>query len=384
MKMQRSFLCSCRSTRRSGFVLVTMALTAAGVIAVAGLAVDLGRVFIVKNEIQVYADAAALAGAMALDGTTAGIQNAAIAIAASGNKWNFGTAGISSPSVAFAVASHGPWAANPNPAAGYSFVRITATAPVPLYFLPCLTGQSSFVVTSTAVAGQIPIGSIGNGLAPYSAVSTAAGGPGFGFVAGNSYSIHWPTFNGNRSGCGPGNPGKCFNSAPCADDSAASLLAVVNNWGSSYHGYWGSNSNSAIASAVLNGTQLAPLSIGMNLDPYLTSGNKQSEAGYLDERASQDADTTHNTPGDYMASTSHNGRRLLPVAIVDPVDPSHTNVVGYGVFLLMANGAPSSYYKKSTNGNSPYCALYVGPYNIGNSGPSAGGSTGATTVEVVQ
>ncbi len=76
-------------------MLVTMALTAAGVIAVAGLAVDLGRVFIVKNEIQVYADAAALAGAMALDGTTTGIQNAASAIAASGNKWNFGTTSVS-------------------------------------------------------------------------------------------------------------------------------------------------------------------------------------------------------------------------------------------------------------------------------------------------
>ncbi len=365
-------------------MLVTMALTAAGVIAVAGLAVDLGRVFIVKNEIQVFADAAALAGAMALDGTTTGIQNATSAIAASGNQWNFGTTSVSRPSVAFAAVSQGPWAANPNPAAGYSFVKVTATAPVPLYFLPCLTGQNSFAVKATAVAGQIPIRSISNGLAPYTAVSTATSGPDFGFVPGNSYSIHWPTFNGNRSGCGPGNPSKCFNSNPCPDDSDASLMAVVNNWGSSYHGYWGSNSNSAIAGAVLNGTQLTPLSIGMNLDPYLTSGNKQSEAGYLDERASQDTDTTHNTPDEYMAGTSHNGRRLLPVAIVDPVDPSHTNVVGYGVFLLLANGAPSSYYKKNTNGNSPYCALYVGPYNIGNSGPSAGGSTGATTVQVVQ
>lgn len=384
MKMQRNAWYSRRSARRSGFVLVTMALTAAGVIAVAGLAVDLGRVFIVKNEVQVYADAAALAGAMALDGTTAGIRNAVTAVAASGNKWNFGTAGVSGPSVTFAAASQGPWFVNPDAATGYSFVKVTATAPVPLYFLPCLTGQSSFAVKATAIAGQVPVTSIGNGLAPYTAVSTATASPNFGFVPGNSYSIHWPTFNGNRSGCGPSNPDKCFNSLPCSGDSSASLMAVVNNWGSSYHGYWGSNSNSAIASAVLDGTQLAALSIGMNLDPYLTSGNKQSEAGYLDERASQDSNTTDNTPSGYLASDSHNGRRLLPVAIVDPVDPTHTNVVGYGVFLLLANGAPSSYYKKITNGNSPYCALYVGSYNIGNPAPSASGTTGATTVQVVQ
>ena len=41
-----------------GFVLVTMALGAVAVFGCLGLAVDLGRMYIVKNEAQSYADAA--------------------------------------------------------------------------------------------------------------------------------------------------------------------------------------------------------------------------------------------------------------------------------------------------------------------------------------
>jgi hypothetical protein len=44
---------------RRGFVLVTMALTAVALFGVLGLAVDIGRIFIAKNETQAYCDAAA-------------------------------------------------------------------------------------------------------------------------------------------------------------------------------------------------------------------------------------------------------------------------------------------------------------------------------------
>ncbi|PWU11750.1 MAG: hypothetical protein C5B51_02015 [Terriglobia bacterium] len=373
-----------RTRRRRGFVLVTMALTSVGIFGMIGLAVDFGRIFIVKNEMQVYCDSAAVAAALMLDGTNTGLARAGAAVAASTNKWDFGTTGVNGPSVAFAQAATGPWVANPIPATGYSYAQVTATAPVQLYFLPVVTGQSNLVVSSAAAAGQVPISSLGRGVAPYTAVSTNTTGPTFGLVAGNSYDIHWPTYNGNRAGCGPANPLKCFNSNPCPGDPNSSLIAVVSYWGSQYHGYWGSNSNSQIAAEVINAVQLAPVALGTNLDPLLTPGNKQSEANYLDQRASQDTDTSDNTPASYLASANHNGRRLLPVPIVDPVDPTHTNVIGYGQFLLLANGAQSNYYKKNANGNSPYCALYVGPYNIGSGGPGTGGTTGASAVKLVE
>jgi hypothetical protein len=159
---------------------------------------------------------------------------------------------------------------------------------------------------------------------------------------------------------------------------------VVSNWGSQYHGYWGSNSASVITQEVLDAIQLAPVAVGANLDSILTPGNKQDEADILDQRASEDGDTSDNTPATYLASSTHNGRRLLPVPIVDPVDTTHTTVLGYGQVLLLVNGSPSNYYKKNVNGNSPYCALYVGPYNVGSINTGVGGTTGGTWVRLLQ
>ena len=164
----------------------------------------------------------------------------------------------------------------------------------------------------------------------------------------------------------------------------ASRVAVVTNWGASTSGYWGSNSNSIIEQEILDVIQLQGVEVGTNIAPVLSSGTKSAEAGYLDERASGDVDTTDNTVSSDFAAV-HNGRRLLGVPIVNPLSSSQTNVIGYGQFLLLANGpGTSTYYAKSTNGNDPYCAIYAGTYNIGGTGPGAGGTSGASRVKLVQ
>src|ERR1017187_147784 len=81
---------------------VTMGLATVGVLCVVGLAVDAGRLYIAKDETQVYCDSAAVAAALALDGTSTGIASAHSAVAASTNKWNLATTSISNPVVAFA------------------------------------------------------------------------------------------------------------------------------------------------------------------------------------------------------------------------------------------------------------------------------------------
>jgi hypothetical protein len=221
-------------------------------------------------------------------------------------------------------------------------------------------------------------------------VSTNTTGPNFGLTVGGSYDIQWPQYNSTRNGCGSNNPDKCFNQSPCADESKASEVAVVNNWGSNINGYWGSTANNTIEQEILDLIQLQAVDVGTNIEPVLSNGNKASEAGYLDERASEDVNTTDNTvgtdstTGTYLGDL-HNGRRLIAVPIVDPVDPTHTNVIGYGQFFLVANGpGTSNYYTKSTNGNDPFCAIYAGPYNIGSVNPGAGGSTGASRVKLIQ
>jgi len=374
-----------------GFVLIVMALSAVALCGVLGMAVDIGKMFIAKNETQTYCDSAAIAAALMLDGTTNGISNAQTAVANSANTWNLNTSTVSSPTVQFATSTSGPWSANPNPATGYIYVKVAATVSMNLYFMPVVTGQTSQIINSSATAGQISITNFTQGLAPYSAIATNNTAPTFGLVPGNSYDIQWPVYN-NGASCDPTNPNKidnCFLSSPCSGDSFAAKQEVINDWVQSTSGYWGSTSNSTIQQEILDVIQMQPVSVGTNIQPVLTSGQKQSQSGYLDERASEDISTDYTTNNDsktlsdYMSGT-RNGRRLLPVPVVLPSTLTNTTVVGYGAFLLYSNGATSDYYKKNTNGNSAFCAIYAGPYQQGGIGTGTGGSTGATFVKLVQ
>src|SRR4051794_28265012 len=91
-----------------GMVLLSTAVCMAVVIAVLGLVIDLTHVYIIKSELQAFADLAAISGAYELDGTQQGFMNART-IAQSGfgtdlavSKWNFGTQQVTSPVVEFA------------------------------------------------------------------------------------------------------------------------------------------------------------------------------------------------------------------------------------------------------------------------------------------
>lgn len=364
-------------------MLITMAVSSIALMGVLGLSVDLGRMFIAKNETQVFCDAAALGAALTLDGTTTGIARAQGVLTNSTNTWNLNSSSVSAPTIAFGTTSAGPWVASPNPATGYMYARVIASAPVKLYFMPVIVNQTSQPVSSSAIAGQVPITTVPRGLAPYTAIAQTPTGPSFGLTVGDSYDIQWPQFNGSRNGCGTSNPEKCFNTPPCAGDSITAQLSVVNNWSSSNSGYWGSNSNSIIQKEILDLIQLQPVAVGTNIDSILTNGQKQSQSGYLDDRASQDTNSTDNTVAGYLANI-HNGRHLIPMPIVIPQSTTSTTVVGYGQFLLISNGSPSDYYARTTNGNDPFCALYAGPYVIGSDSAGAGGTTGASRVKLVE
>src|SRR5579862_3421484 len=93
-------VCSVHSRRRAasrhavsqrGFVLIAMAVVMLLLLAVMGLAFDVGRIYIARNEAQVFTDAAAMAAASKLDGTKAGVQSAREAVAKIPMRWNLGT-----------------------------------------------------------------------------------------------------------------------------------------------------------------------------------------------------------------------------------------------------------------------------------------------------
>ena len=54
--------------RKKGFVLIATGACIVSLLGMLGLAIDLGRVYIAKNEAQSYTDTAALAGALKLNG----------------------------------------------------------------------------------------------------------------------------------------------------------------------------------------------------------------------------------------------------------------------------------------------------------------------------
>jgi len=63
-----------RPNRQKGFILIAMSVCMFLLLAVVGMAFDMGRVYIARNEAQIFADAAAMAAAKQLDGTAAGLD----------------------------------------------------------------------------------------------------------------------------------------------------------------------------------------------------------------------------------------------------------------------------------------------------------------------
>lgn len=208
--------------RRRGVVLLLFALSILIIFGFIGLAFDLGRLYIVRNEAQGYCDAAALAAASLLDGTTAGINAARNAAQqgsylGSGGGWksyHFQNVSFTNVKVEFATTylasdpSSGNWTENPATGAGYRFVRVTASGQVPMYLSPVLTGQSTATAGASAVAAQVKKTAFDEGLVPFAPLAhcTVAGGPGsipkcdvngdgvpenLGFVEGQSYALRW-------------------------------------------------------------------------------------------------------------------------------------------------------------------------------------------------
>ena len=370
-----------RHSRERGYVLLTMGAAAVALFGALGLAVDVGRMFIAKTETQAFCDSAAMAATLRLNGTANGIIAAQNAVANNLNNWNMDTARIPTYQVDFGTSASGPWSTNPGTAAGYIYARVQATAPVNLFFIPVVVSQQLQNVNSMAVGGQVPgTASVG----PFTAVGPVPGDSNFGLVVGQQYDIQWPAYNGSRAGCSTANPDACFVKPTCSGESQTSKSEVVQQWGASVNGYWGSNSNSTIDQEVLDVIEQQQVQPGGDI--VMSSGNKAAEAVALDTRVNEDRDVTDNVPADYLDSSTHNGRRLIGLPVVTPTTDATGAagyVLGYGSFLLISNGSPSNFYAAGS-GNEPFCAIYMGGYVQGGNGPGGSGTAGYFKVKLVQ
>jgi hypothetical protein len=329
-----------RQKRNAGFVLLSAAAGILTVIAMLGLATDVGRLYIVKTELQGYADIAAMAAAQALDGTAQGIVSAR-AVAQTGfgagatpNRWNFATESVSTPLVTFSSLSGAGFSSAPESAAGVRFVNVRLDQSVRLYFLPVLPGvAATSPVSASAIAGQAVQNSMGAGLAPFTPSAHNPADSNFGFTIGGDYTLKWPP---------AGQEGKPNNR--CSGD-----IGFVPNKTSEQRGYMDvgqGSGNSALHAAVVNNdfNLASQLSIGSAI-AFLSGTEHVGPA--MAERFGQDTDQTAATYSTYTG----NGRRIL-IAAVNSNTPAAL-VVGFGAFFLRPNAC--------ANGNAGVCcAEYIG------------------------
>ena len=72
-----------------GYILVAVSLGLVFLLGAGGLAIDIGRMYIAKSETQAFADSAAFAATLQLDGTATGITRAQTAVNNNPKKWQF-------------------------------------------------------------------------------------------------------------------------------------------------------------------------------------------------------------------------------------------------------------------------------------------------------
>lgn len=325
-----------------------------------GLAVDLGRLYVVKNEMQAYADSASLAAAVEVDGTAAGITGALNAVASNTNRWNLGTAAFTGTQTDFATQQSGPWLSNPSPAANYRFVRVRASGVMKLYFLPAVAGPGTANVSAMAAAGQVIKQNFREGVFPFSPLAHSSTPPDFGYTSGEWYTLRWGS-----------NPRVGKN--VCPGDDAEQWVDLAAAGSSSERGYIEETSSAIIRMAIEQDYQTGTLTIGEPVN--MSGGNKQTQGDSLITRVNQDTDPSSTSYAQYEAGGAGNGRRLVVVAI-NSGDPGYI-VLGFHLFFLLH----SSEY--DSGGNRPFCAEYVGPYVQGSRSKGAG-EAGAYVVRLVQ
>jgi len=135
--------------------------------------------------------------------------------------------------------------------------------------------------------------------------------------------------------------------------------------------------------------------VGTNLEPALTSGQKNAEGGWLDWKVNHDTDSVDPDWPSYKAALAigaANGQRLINVPILDPIAlNTTTTVLGYGQYLLLTNAKAvgngniqvSNLYTQ-LHGGDAWCAIYAGTVDIGSITPGVGGTTGASMVQLIQ
>jgi len=153
--------------KKHGFVLIVTCVALAILLGLAGLVIDVGRMYIMKSELQAFTDAASLSAALQLDGARDAVSRARDAAAALADgdramRCDMGTRPITGFKVSFAKGDSQPdarsWQEAPADVSGYRFARVTVETAVPLTLLRVVDGiqGDSSRVGAGSIAGSFP------------------------------------------------------------------------------------------------------------------------------------------------------------------------------------------------------------------------------------
>lgn len=325
-----------RRTHQSGFVLIVLAVSLLALAGVAGLAIDIGHLYVVKEEAQTLVDFSALAAVRELDGSRGGLERARERVRDyAATRWRL------TPPVTHAVrvefsADRRLWEEQPRRTEGLRFVRVMAALDqVELFFLPAVLPRRTARVRAEAVAAQSPASALEQaGLLPFAILAHDRAPPDFGFRPGDQVTLRWPS-----SGRGP--------ITPCAADRQAALVAAAVAAFPQGAGYIQDPGRDAIREAIEDDRVFQPLRVG---EPVrMTGGEKSLQAESLGRRARQDTNLRARSWEEYARSPG-NGRRLGVVAVADAAPP--LRLIGFGLVFLPVDPPRED--------SQPLCAEWVG------------------------
>lgn len=128
-------------------------------VAIAGLAIDIGRMYVIRAELQSFTDAAALGAAIELDSSDSGLARARsgatrFANGAHAMRWDMGTQPITNIVTSFSDDGK-TWQGQTTQPGEVHFVRVRVSEPAPVIFLRIFQPFSSATVTASSVAAKI-------------------------------------------------------------------------------------------------------------------------------------------------------------------------------------------------------------------------------------
>jgi Flp pilus assembly protein TadG len=376
-----------------------------------GFAVDLGRIYLVRGELNQAASAMALAAARQLNGTTVATDTANTAAQATldnslgdANAYNFGSlvvgqgnallnSVVQQPSyfqnLSDAQASLGQTGvagSADGTTARYAVINLTADSPLLFWSLLSLGQSRKTTLAAAAIAGISAPVCTGCGIEPFAVAAVSTSDPvDFGFVYGNIY-----TFGYSCTGAGPAllagttAPELSYliidrytTSLPFTEDQqlfrvganglipsttpsqSCSIVGTTEN-------VWASTIPVQACMAATPNASVEDAMCGLSArltDPTQITACSTAVTDITDLAAAYTADTDSLTETDYTAYSGDN-RRLMTVPVVDALSTTAAtmNVLGFRQFLLepttTSTAAPQA--NVPTDGDGRFAAMYIG------------------------